>query len=59
MAGGAILKENCFGESSLTPLEREQISLFPTVSKKHLIAIARNKFKPQNLIVREGTMKAL
>jgi hypothetical protein len=52
MAGEAILKEDNFGESSLTTLEREQVSLFLTVLKKHIVAIARNEFKPQNLTVK-------
>jgi len=38
-----------FGESLLSSLERQQVLSFPTVPKKHVIAIARNTFDPANL----------
>ena len=41
--------EDDYGESSLSPLERAQVLLFPTILKKHVIAIARNTFDPGNL----------
>jgi hypothetical protein len=41
--------EDDYGESSLSPSERTQVLLFPTIPKKHVIAIARNTFDPGNL----------
>jgi hypothetical protein len=37
------------GESFLSPVERQQVLSFPTIPKKHVIAIARNTFDPGNL----------
>jgi hypothetical protein len=45
----ATIAEDDLGESSLSPSERDQVLLFPTVPKKHIIAIARNTFDPGNL----------
>ena len=38
-----------FGESLLSSVERQQVLSFPTIPKKHVIAIARNIFDPGNL----------
>jgi hypothetical protein len=41
--------EDDYSESSLSPSERVQVLLFPTIPKKHVIAITRNTFDPGNL----------
>jgi hypothetical protein len=45
----APVVEDDFGENLLSISERQQILSFPTVPKKHVIAIARNTFDPGNL----------
>jgi hypothetical protein len=38
-----------FGECFLSSAERQQVLSFPTIPKKHVIAIVRNTFDPGNL----------
>ncbi|KAN0068303.1 hypothetical protein V8E54_013499 [Elaphomyces granulatus] len=45
----AIVPVDDLGESLLSPVERQQVLSFPTIPKKHVIAIARNTFDPGNL----------
>jgi hypothetical protein len=45
-----VLEEDEFGESSLTPAERQHLTLFPRVDKKHIISIVKHKFHANNLV---------
>jgi hypothetical protein len=45
----AIVPVDDLGEILLSPVERQQVLSFPTIPKKHVIAIARNTFDPGNL----------
>ena len=44
-----LAEEDDFGESSLSPAQRQQLSLFPGQHKKDVIAIIKGTFLPRNL----------
>ena len=43
------VEEDDFGENSLSPAQRQQLSLFPGQNKKDVIAIIKGTFLPRNL----------
>jgi hypothetical protein len=47
--GMADITEDDYGESSLSPFQREKLLLFPGIPKKDVIAILKGTFSPMNL----------